>query len=348
MSKLRVPAAYLPVFCQELSQLVRAGLPIAEGLAMLREDETERGMRAFLEELCKYADEGMPLSEALRRTGAFPAYMTDMIDLAERTGRLQDVLPALAAYYDRQQRMKSDIRHAVAVPLALFVVMIAVVLLLMTQVLPVFDRVFAQLGVAMSPLAVSMMHIGSVLSGAWIGIAAVAGVLAVCGVCIACIPGLRTRVSAAARSRFGGRGLFALLASARFASAMAMGTASGLAMDEAVALAAGLCGGARRIDEKTAHCREAIDAGGSAAAALAESGLFSVRDSRLLMLAERTGSLSETLNQLASRMEEESVRRIDARISAIEPAIVILTAALAGVILLSVMLPLMGVMSTIG
>ena len=274
--------------------------------------------------------------------------MTDMIDLAERTGRLQDVLPALAAYYDRQQRMKSDIRHAVAVPLALFVVMIAVVLLLMTQVLPVFDRVFAQLGVAMSPLAVSMRHIGSVLSGAWIGIAAVAGVLAVCGVCIACIPGLRTRVSAAARSRFGGRGLFALLASARFASAMAMGTASGLAMDEAVALAAGLCGGARRIDEKTAHCREAIDAGGSAAAALAESGLFSVRDSRLLMLAERTGSLSETLNQLASRMEEESVRRIDARISAIEPAIVILTAALAGVILLSVMLPLMGVMSTIG
>ena len=52
--------------------------------------------------------------------------------------------------------------------------------------------------------------------------------------------------------------------------------------------------------------------------------------------------------ELAQRQEEESLRRIDRTVGAIEPAIVVITSALAGVILLSVMLPLMGLLSTIG
>ena len=83
--------------------------------------------------------------------------------------------------------------------------------------------------------------------------------------------------------------------------------------------------------------------GGSTAQALSESGLFSARDGRLLALPARTGSMAETLEQVA-----DTLRRIDGYIGAIEPTIVILTALLAGVILLSVMLPLMSVMSTIG
>lgn len=88
--------------------------------------------------------------------------------------------------------------------------------------------------------------------------------------------------------------------------------------------------------------------GGSTAQALSESGLFSARDGRLLALPARTGSMAETLEQVAERMQEDTLRRIDGYIGAIEPTIVILTALLAGVILLSVMLPLMSVMSTIG
>ena len=64
--------------------------------------------------------------------------------------------------------------------------------------------------------------------------------------------------------------------------------------------------------------------------------------------AEQTGSLPDTLEDLAQRQEEESLRRIDRTVGAIEPAIVVITSALAGVILLSVMLPLMGLLSTIG
>ena len=348
MKRLRVPVQYLPIFCRELHQLVRTGIPLAEGLTMLREDETDPDTRSWLEALCRSTEEGLPLASALRETGAFPAYMTDMVSLAEETGRLEDVLLSLQRHYDRQLRMAADIRGAVAVPVTLFAVMVAVVVLLVTQVLPVFDRVFAQLGVRMGAVATGMMNAGAVLAKAGTGIAVVLVAAAAAALVVALVPALREKFAAGFRRSFGGRGILGQMAAARFASSMSMAVASGLSMEESVALSAKLCGGAKEIDEKTERCRKEIEEGGSPADALADSGLFSGRDCRLLKLAEQTGSLPDTLEDLAQRQEEESLRRIDRTVGAIEPAIVVITSALAGVILLSVMLPLMGLLSTIG
>ena len=348
MKRLRVPAQYLPIFCRELHQLVRTGIPLAEGLTMLREDETDPDTRSWLEALCRSTEEGLPLASALRETGAFPAYMTDMVSLAEETGRLEDVLLSLQRHYDRQLRMTADIRGAVAVPVTLFAVMVAVVVLLVTQVLPVFDRVFAQLGVRMGAVATGMMNAGALLAKAGTGLAVVLVILAAAALVVALVPSLREKFVTGFRRSFGGRGILGQMAAARFASSMSMAVASGLSMEESVALSAKLCGGAREIDERTERCRKEIEEGGSPADALADSGLFSGRDCRLLKLAEQTGSLPDTLEDLAQRQEEESLRRIDRTVGAIEPAIVVITSALAGVILLSVMLPLMGLLSTIG
>ena len=348
MKRLRVPAQYLPIFCRELHQLVRTGIPLAEGLAMLREDETDPDVRSWLDALCRFIEEGMPLAAALRETEAFPAYMTDMVALAEDTGRLEDVLLSLQRHYDRQLRMAADIRSAVAVPVTLLVVMVAVVVLLMTQVLPVFDRVFAQLGVRMGAVATGMMNAGAVLAKAGTGLAAALVVIAAAALAVALTPSLRGKFTSWFRLNFGGRGILGQMAVARFASSMSMAVASGLTMEDSVELAAKLCGGAREIDAKTAQCHSDIRDGGSPADALAKSGLFTGRDCRLLKLAEQTGSLPETLEDLASRQEEAGLRSIDRMVGAIEPAIVVITSALAGVILLSVMLPLMGLLSTIG
>lgn len=346
--KARVPERYLPVFCQELHQLYRSGIPPADGLDLLREDETDPEVLSWLDALCEHTKNGLPLAEALRETGAFPAYMTDMISLAEATGRLEDVLLSLQRYYERRIRLRSDIRNAVTVPVVLLVVMLAVVVLLITQVLPVFDRVFAQLGVRMGGVAAGMMAAGTALARCGTVLAVVLGALAVCAIVVAAVPSLRERFLAWFRRRFSGRGILGQMAVSRFASAMAMATASGMGMEESIELAARLGGGAKEIDEKTAKCAELLQNGETPADALSQCGLFSARDCRLLKLAERTGSLPDTLEALAARQEEESLRRVDRLVGTIEPAIVLITSVLAGVILLSVMLPMMGLLSGIG
>ena len=172
--------------------------------------------------------------------------------------------------------------------------------------------------------------------------------IAAAALVVALAPALREKFTVWFRSRFGGRGILGQMAVSRFASSMAMAVASGMSMEESVEISAKLCGGAKEIDAKTEQCRQDIEGGGSPADALAKSGLFTGRDCRLLKLAEQTGSLPDTLEDLAQRQEEESLRRIDRTVGAIEPTIVVITSALAGVILLSVMLPLMGLLSTIG
>ena len=348
MKKDRVPEEYLPIFCKELYGLARAGIPTGEGLRLLREDETDPQVLSWLDELYDLAQEGMPLSQALRESGAFPDYLTDMVYLAEGTGRLEDSLLSLSRFYDRRLRMKSDIKSAVTVPVVLLVVMIAVVILLVTRVLPVFDGVFAQLGAKMGPVATGMMNAGSSLAKAGTGLAVVLAVLAVIALIVALVPTLLERFLGWFRTNFGGRGVLGQMAVSRFASALSMAVASGMSMEEAIGLSAKLCVGAREIDEKTSRCREDVTDGVSAADALTACGLFSNRDCRLMKLAEQTGSLHEALEDIAGRQEEESLRRIDRLIGSIEPAIIVITSVLAGVILISVMLPLMGLLSVGG
>lgn len=347
-SKNRVSASYLPIFCREMCQMAHSGIPPEEGLALLLEDETDAETRSWLETLQSGMEAGLSFSGAVGESEAFPRYMTDTLSLAEETGRLEDSLDALSNHYERQNRMRSDIVSAVTTPIILLAVMLAVVALLVTQVLPVFDRVFAQLGVRMGAAALAMMRMGAFLTRCGAALSALLALLAVAAVATALVPSLREKFTVWFRSRFGGRGVLGQMAVSRFASSMAMAVASGLSMEEAVEMSSRLCGGAREIDEKTARCRAAIEAGDSPADALSASGLFSGRDCRLLKLAERTGDLPDTLEQLARRQEEESLRRVDRIVSSIEPAIVTITSVLAGTILVSVMLPLMGLLSAIG
>jgi len=315
---------------------------------MLQEDEQDPALRGWLDTLYRSIEEGTPLSAALRETGAFPVYLTDMVDLAEDTGKLQDVLLALARHYDRQLRLTADLRSALVVPLMLLAVMVAVVVLLMTQVLPIFERVFAMLGVRMGAVASALLGAGAALARAGTALGAIIAAIAIAAVIVAAVPALREKFSAWFRLNFGGRGILGQFAAARFASSLSMSVASGMSMEDSVELSARLCGGAREIDRKTALCRERIQNGGSPADALAECGMFSGRDCRLLKLAELTGSLPDTLEDLAVRHEEAASRRLDSLVGTIEPAVVVISSILAGVILISVMLPLMSLLSTIG
>ncbi len=343
----RLPTAYLPVFCREMCQLTHSGIPAAEGLALLREEETDPAVLAWLDKLCAGMENGASLSAALRASDALPPYMTEMLSLAERTGRLEDSFSALQLHYEREARIRGDIIGTVSVPVVLLMVMIAVVLLMITRVLPVFDRTFAQLGVRMGVVATGMMRLGSVLAKAGTAAAVVLAVVVLAALAVALVPSLRTRFAAWFRYRFGARGVWRKLAVSRFASAMAMGTASGLVLEESVEAASRICGGAKEIDDMAKICREQIAAGLTPADALTASGLFSGRDCRLLKISEHTGNLAQTLDEVARRQEEESMRQIDRVVGAIEPAVVVITSVLAGMILLSVMLPLMGLLNAV-
>ena len=339
---------YLSMLCSELAMLLDAGLTVNDSLHVLQEDESSKDGKAIMQALIEALERGEPFSIALKGTGLFPRYMVHTVEIGERTGRLVETLTALSEYYERQVRLSITIKNSVLYPAILLVLMVVVVLILIVQVLPIFNDVFSRLGTQMSPVAMSLMEFGGWLGDAAIAIAAVFGAIFVLVVLVWAIPSLRRALAKVFSDRFGSRGIFGKLASSRFVFAMTLAMASGLDTAEAIGVAAGISGGSKAVDEKHVRCMQLLDSGSTLSEALSGAGILSPQDGKMLSVGARSGKADLAMSEIARRSDLDVRDSIDRIVGRIEPTLVIISSVVVGVILLSVMLPLMGIMTAIG
>ena len=128
---------------------------------------------------------------------------------------------------------------------------------------------------------------------------------------------------------------------------MAMMLSSGYNLDEALELAEDVTVDAM-VKEKIVQCREKVAQGLSFSEALLQLDLFSGLYARLIQTGERAGRLDDVMRQMAVRYEEEIDDSLSTLVAVIEPTLVVLLSVIIGGILLSVMLPLISILSAIG
>ena len=349
MSKTRaLENSYLSTFCMELHILMQSGITFGDGFLMMQDDEASKEGKDLLRKLIYSTEKGIPLSAALQEAGCFPRYMISMVEVGETTGRLSETLKALSEYYDKQDRLALSIKNAVLYPAILLVMMMAVVIILIVKVLPMFNDTFEQLGTEMSDMAKTLMRFGGWLENVAAGAAIIVGVIIVVAFIVWMSPVLRKGLTDTIRNILGARGLFGEIASAHFTSAMTLALASGLDSEKAVEMAAAVSGGVKAVDAKNQKCLDALRGGATLSDALRSSEIISARDSRMLSLGSRSGTTDAVIFDIARRADRNVQDGIDHVVSRIEPTLVIITSVIVGVILFSVMMPLMGIMNSIG
>jgi len=336
------------MLCSELAMLLDAGLTPADSLHVLREDEPNKDGKALMQGLIEALEMGEPFSAALKGSGIFPRYMVHMTEIGEKTGRLVETLNALSEYYERQVRLSVTIKSSVLYPAILLVLMMAVVLVLIVQVLPIFDDVYSRLGRPMDSLAVNLMRFGSWLGDAAVVIAIVFGVIFVMVILVWAIPALRRALMKAFSDMWGGSGVFGKIASSRFVFAMTLAMASGLDTADAIDAAAGVSGGSKAVDDKHKRCTELLGTGSTLSEALSGAGILSAQDSKMLSVGARSGKADFAMAEIARRSDLDVRDSIDRIVGRIEPTLVIVSSVVVGVILLSVILPLIGIMTVVG
>ena len=329
--------------CLELALLLHAGVSTGDALSLLAEEGDRRGM---LKAMAEQVDSGETLSAALRESGAFPTYVCGLVEVGERTGRTEEALSALSRYYEDRVRLARRVRSALLYPAVMLALMLVVIGVLLVKVLPIFDDVYASLGGRLTGVAAGLLTLGRWLEGAMpVLFAALAAVAALVLLFTAVGPLRRGILSLWHRTR-GDKGVSRKLNNARLAQALAMGMASGLPVDEAVELSANLMEGGAK--ERCERCRKRLEGGESLGDALKKSGLLPARQSRLLELGQRSGAGDASMEKIARDLSEEGEAALDALVGRVEPALVLVCSVLVGLILLSVMLPLMHIMSAIG
>ena len=329
--------------CLELALLLHAGVSTGDALSLLAEEGDRRGM---LKAMAEQVDSGETLSAALRESGAFPTYVCGLVEVGERTGRTEEALSALSRYYEDRVRLARRVRSALLYPAVMLALMLVVIGVLLVKVLPIFDDVYASLGGRLTGVAAGLLTLGRWLEGAMpVLFAALAAVAALVLLFTVVGPLRRGILSLWHRTR-GDKGVSRKLNNARLAQALAMGMASGLPVDEAVERSANLMEGGAK--ERCERCRKRLEGGESLGDALKKSGLLPARQSRLLELGQRSGAGDASMEKIARDLSEEGEAALDALVSRVEPALVLVCSVLVGLILLSVMLPLMHIMSAIG
>ncbi len=331
--------------CLELSLLFHAGIPAGDALALLAE---EADYKEILSGMAEKADAGMSLSTCFRESGRFPIYVCGLIDVGEHAGRTEEALTALSAYYERRVRLEKRVRSALLYPAVMLVLMLIVIGILLVKVLPIFEDVYGALGGQLTGVGGGLLVLGRWLDQAmpvlWVLLAAVMVFLVV----FAAAGNFRQKLLTAVRKKRGDKGILRRMNTARLIQAFAMGISSGLQTEEALDLAAELLTDVPDAKKRCENCRAMLDQGERLHTAMQQSQLLPAASCRLMELGQRSGSLDTTVEKIAADLSEESEYAIEEMVGRIEPALVLICALLVGLILLSVMLPLMHIMSAIG
>ena len=331
----------------ELGLILQAGISVNEGILLVAEDEADPQIKKVLLSVFDRLEAGGELSLGLRETGAFPKYMVDMVNIGENTGSLESVFKGLSSYYERQESISMSIRSAIVYPVILFVMMIVVIGVLIIEVLPIFNDVFAQLGSTMSSTAMGFLRIGEAIkNGRFIILGVIALIVLLCAA-IVFNESVRLKTFSFFNRLFSKTKLGKDVATARLASAMAMGLSAALDIDRSLEMAENLNKGSA-VSDRISRCRLLITEGGSFFEAVVKAELFSPLHSRMLSIGLKAGAADSVMEEIARRTSIEVNDEIDRVIGKVEPVLVVIMSVLVGLVLLSVMLPLMGIMSSIG
>lgn len=337
----------IAAFCSQMAMIIKAGISTDEGIMIMMEDMKNPDTQSILQTISGGLMAGLPFSEALKTSGVFPSYLIEMVRLGELSGKLDDVLDSLTVYYSREESIAKGIKSAVTYPLIMIGMMVVIIVVLMVQVMPVFNQVFTMLGTEMTGFAGAVLNAGSVMSRYAAVFIAILALLAGGLFYLSKTEKGRKHFSHFIVHFALTRRLNEKIALSRFANGLSMTLSSGLNPDQCLDL----------VDSITDHpvlkakivcCRQAMTEGESFPAALHQAKLFSGIYDRILAIGDKSGNMDDAMNRIAVRYSDEVDDAIEHMLSILEPTLVAIISIIVGLILLSVMFPLLGIMSNIG
>ena len=240
-------------------------------------------------------------------------------------------------------RLNTSIKNAVFYPSILAVMMLAVILVLITKVMPIFSEVYEQMGSTLTGFSLAMLNIGKFLNHYALPFIIIVAVIIILLMWL--LKSEKGKFMLIGKLRKSN--LYGEIVKSRFSSVMAMALGSGLEIDEALDLSLETTNDID-MEEKVKSLKEQMAEGMSFSDAVNEVKLLSEIDARFISVAVKTGSVDKVMKQIADRSEEEANEHINSLISKVEPSLVIVLAVITGAILLSVMIPLANIISLIG
>jgi general secretion pathway protein F len=332
--------AQLALLTRQLATLLKAGLPVDEALAALAEQNDDERTRTLVVSLRAKVMEGSSLAAGLADAPeSFPEIYRASIAAGEQSGKLDQVLARLADYSEARDALNQKVWAALAYPLLLTVVAIAVVTGLLAYVVPQIVGVFTQMHQAL-PLPTRALLALSAFVKTWGWLLLIVLVLAAIGGRFA----LRVEQARYRWHEFLLRlplvgGLIRAANTARCTRTLALLTASAVPLLDSLQIGAQVM---PNLPMRAAVKRAALKVreGGNFSRALGESGYFPPVALRLIASGERAGELERMLDEAANQQQRELDRWMTTLTSVLGPLVILIVGAMVLFIVLAILLPI--------
>lgn len=329
--------------CRQLSTLLASGVSLVRALTIISQDEgISAGLRRVYESVLSEVRKGSSLSDALEAQQVFPALMLGMVRAGEGSGRLDRVAERLAVHYEKAHQMNQQVKSALMYPMILAVLSVAVVIVIVTFVLPQFSDLFSTMD-SLPAVTLALMAFSDFMVTKWylllLGLAALAAALRRS-------PSVRLALDRGKLTMPVFGKLHRIICTARFARTISSLYASGLPIITALQTARDTIGNAYIVSQFDAVLAQ-VRSGVSLSAALESVDGFQRKLCSSIAVGEETGQLDSMLDSIADSMEYDAQQASRRMMTILEPMLIVLMAFVVGFIIIAVMSPIIGSYSAI-
>lgn len=335
----------IAVFSSQIALILQAGITPSEGIAIMNEDNENPDTKKLLDHIYEELHIGLPFYEALASTKMFPDYIVNMIKIGETSGRLEEVMNSLAIHYQRVHENNQNIKSALSYPCIMILMMFVVIIVLMTKVLPIFNQVFEQLGSSLTGFSKMLLNMGMTFSQYSYIFIALLVIFIILGIYFLKFEKGKKQFSLFLTKCPVTRDLSYKLALSQFTSGMSIALSSGLDIEQSLHLSKELVSH-QELKQKIEKVENELESQ-DLTTALVNHQILTGISARLIKIGDKTGHIDTIMKEIADRLDQETNERIQHLISIIEPTLVAILSVFVGIILLSVMLPLMGIMTSL-
>ncbi|MHC4744938.1 MAG: type II secretion system F family protein [Planctomycetota bacterium] len=333
-------------FTQQMATLLHSDIKLTEALSVLTLQISDSRFKTAITDIRDRVVTGESFTDAMSDYGDFfDIIYVAMIRVGEVTGTMAGSFSIIANFMQKRQKVESKVKTAMVYPIFLMGFCLVAILILTIKVIPSITEQIQKTGQELPWITQRMMDISYVLTSGW--------VFVVIAVIVGLVLGMRwffrTERGAYMRDKFLlGLPLFGPLIKqrviARFASTLSTLLGSGLSMAESLRVVNEVTGN-MLMKKAVQHARERILAGADIATPLRDSGVIDPAIAHMVAVGEKSGELETMLKNISDNLEASTDVVIERLSAAVEPLIIVVMAAIIGVIAYATILPILEVSS---
>jgi len=337
----RVKAGDLTVMTRQLSTMVSSGMTILRALYVLEAQTESDALRETLVLVRKDVEAGLPLSDALERhPKVFDPLFVAMVRAGETGGVLDSALLRVADQLEKAEALRRQVKSAMTYPTVIITFAMAVVLALVTFLVPVFAGVFEEFGGELPMITKVTVAASNFVKGYWYAI--------IVGSALAFFGLRRWRKTPRGREMLQRAWLKAPMkigdivqkvALARWSRTFSALITAGVPLLSALDIVAKTAGNVV-VEQAMRKVAESVKSGGTIAGPLKESPVFPSMVGHMVGVGEETGALDAMLTKIADFYEDQVAAAVKSLTAIIEPIMIIIVGAIVGFIVIAMYMPM--------